>query len=177
MAWQLVAQNPEQGQVRRCGLGSAAAGAAGAIAAGARTGGTGVALPVGDAATGEVVGADLDQHLVARQKLDAKFGELSCGPAEALVSGRLLEGNQVEPVPLFLLNHTGRFDHALGRAGNGLLSLATTPYLAAAAGGGTVASALLDAFSAVILPPISMDVGLLLISIGVVNLWRAREQN
>jgi hypothetical protein len=29
----------------------------------------------------------------------------------------------------------------------------------------------------VILPPISMDVGLLLISIGVVNLWRAREQN
>jgi hypothetical protein len=26
-----------------------------------------------------------------------------------------------------------------------------------------------------ILPPISMDLGLLLISIGVVNLWRARE--
>jgi hypothetical protein len=28
---------------------------------------------------------------------------------------------------------------------------------------------------AVILPPISMDVGLLLIAIGVVNLWRARQ--
>ncbi|MEY3750968.1 MAG: hypothetical protein RLZZ186_1387 [Cyanobacteriota bacterium] len=26
-----------------------------------------------------------------------------------------------------------------------------------------------------ILPPVSMDVGLLLISIGVVNLWRARQ--
>jgi hypothetical protein len=26
-----------------------------------------------------------------------------------------------------------------------------------------------------ILPPFSMDLGLLLISIGVVNLWRARE--
>ena len=28
---------------------------------------------------------------------------------------------------------------------------------------------------AVLLPPITMDLGLLLISIGVVNLWRARE--
>ncbi|MFN9618289.1 MAG: hypothetical protein ACK55X_01080 [Synechococcaceae cyanobacterium] len=28
---------------------------------------------------------------------------------------------------------------------------------------------------AVILPPLSMDVGLLLIAIGVVNLWRARQ--
>jgi hypothetical protein len=28
-----------------------------------------------------------------------------------------------------------------------------------------------------ILPPISMDLGLLLISIGVVNLWRARESS
>jgi hypothetical protein len=27
----------------------------------------------------------------------------------------------------------------------------------------------------VILPPLSMDLGLLLISIGVVNLWRARQ--
>ena len=27
----------------------------------------------------------------------------------------------------------------------------------------------------VILPPLTMDIGLLLISIGVVNLWRARE--
>jgi hypothetical protein len=27
-----------------------------------------------------------------------------------------------------------------------------------------------------ILPPVSMDLGLLLISIGVVNLWRARAQ-
>ena len=27
----------------------------------------------------------------------------------------------------------------------------------------------------VILPPLTMDLGLLLISIGVVNLWRARE--
>ena len=27
----------------------------------------------------------------------------------------------------------------------------------------------------VILPPLNMDLGLLLISIGVVNLWRARE--
>jgi hypothetical protein len=26
-----------------------------------------------------------------------------------------------------------------------------------------------------VLPPVSMDVGLLLISIGVVNLWRARK--
>ena len=26
-----------------------------------------------------------------------------------------------------------------------------------------------------VLPPVSMDVGLLLISIGVVNLWRARQ--
>jgi hypothetical protein len=26
-----------------------------------------------------------------------------------------------------------------------------------------------------LLPPVSMDVGLLLISIGVVNLWRARQ--
>jgi hypothetical protein len=26
-----------------------------------------------------------------------------------------------------------------------------------------------------ILPPVSMDVGLLLISIGVVNLWRSRQ--
>jgi hypothetical protein len=26
-----------------------------------------------------------------------------------------------------------------------------------------------------ILPPVSMDLGLLLISIGVVNLWRARQ--
>ncbi|AFY28339.1 hypothetical protein L107_11175 [Cyanobium sp. Copco_Reservoir_LC18] len=28
-----------------------------------------------------------------------------------------------------------------------------------------------------ILPPIAMDLGLLLISIGVVNLWRARESS
>ena len=28
---------------------------------------------------------------------------------------------------------------------------------------------------AVILPPLSMDLGLLLISVGVVNLWRMRE--
>jgi len=29
--------------------------------------------------------------------------------------------------------------------------------------------------ASVILPPLSMDLGLLLISIGVVNLWRARQ--
>mgnify|MGYP004161049153 CR=1 FL=1 len=29
--------------------------------------------------------------------------------------------------------------------------------------------------SSVILPPLTLDLGLLLISIGVVNLWRARE--
>lgn len=28
-----------------------------------------------------------------------------------------------------------------------------------------------------ILPPFSMDLGLLLISIGIVNLWRARESS
>jgi hypothetical protein len=28
-----------------------------------------------------------------------------------------------------------------------------------------------------ILPPLSMDLGLLLISIGVVNLWRARQDD
>ena len=29
--------------------------------------------------------------------------------------------------------------------------------------------------AAMILPPLTMDLGLLLISVGVVNLWRARE--
>lgn len=42
---------------------------------------------------------------------------------------------------------------------------------------GTVVSARPNAFSSVILPPFSMDVGLLLISIGVVNLWRARSSD
>jgi len=32
-----------------------------------------------------------------------------------------------------------------------------------------------SACPAVLLPPVTMDLGLLLISIGVVNLWRARE--
>jgi hypothetical protein len=32
------------------------------------------------------------------------------------VSGRLLQGDQVEPVALFLFNHSGRFNHAAGGA-------------------------------------------------------------
>ena len=37
-----------------------------------------------------------------------------------------------------------------------------------------IGSALLTGL-AMVLPPLSMDLGLLLISIGVVNLWKARQ--
>ena len=73
---------------------------------------TGVAFAVGDAATAEVIGADFHQHLVASQQFDAELGELACGAAEALVTSRLLESDQVKAVPLFLLNDSGGFNHA-----------------------------------------------------------------
>jgi hypothetical protein len=41
--------------------------------------------------------------------------------------------------------------------------------------GKVVEFSLSNAGAAMILPPLSIDLGLLLISIGVVNLWRARR--
>lgn len=97
-------------------LGSAASGSAWTVAGRPGTSGaTGVALAVGDPAAGEVVGTDLHQHLIAGEKLDPEFGELASCTAEALVPSRLLKGHQVEAISLFLLNDSGRFDHAAGR--------------------------------------------------------------
>ena len=88
------------------------------------------------------------------------------------MTGRLLKGDQIEPISLFLLDHARGFDHApvaypkyrhFKRAPSG--SLGPLILLGSAA----------SARPAVLLPPITMDLGLLLISIGVVNLWRARE--
>ena len=86
-----------------------------AVAAWARTG-CGVAFPVGDATAGEVVGADLHKHLVAGQEFDSKLGELAGCAAQALVTGWLLQGDQVKPVPLLLFDHTGSLNHAAGRS-------------------------------------------------------------
>ena len=71
-----------------------------------------IALPVGDAAAGEVVWADFHQHLVASQELDAKLGQLPRCAAQTLMSGGLLEGDKVKTISLLFFNHTGRFDHA-----------------------------------------------------------------
>ena len=54
------------------------------------------------------------------QQFDPELGELASRAAEALVTGRLLQGYQIEPVPLLLLNHTGRFDHEGVGAGSEL---------------------------------------------------------
>ncbi len=78
---------------------SAATGAAGAVATGARPAGSGIALAVGDTAAAEVVGADLHQHLVTGEQLNAELGELSGSPAEALVACGLLEGDQASLRP------------------------------------------------------------------------------
>ncbi|MBM5807384.1 MAG: hypothetical protein FJ056_06790 [Cyanobacteria bacterium M_surface_10_m2_179] len=80
---------------------------------------------------------------------------------------RLLEGDQVKPVALLLLDHAGGLDHALlplkSRTAQHSLVRALKPLASA------------PSFTPLmLLPPVSMDVGLLLISIGVVNLWRAR---
>jgi hypothetical protein len=83
------------------------------MTAGTTAGGASVALAVGDSAAGEVVGADLHKNLVTSEQFDPELGELSSGSAETLVTSRLLEGDQIEPVSLFLLDHARGFDHAL----------------------------------------------------------------
>jgi hypothetical protein len=93
---------------------STAAGATRTVATGTGATRSGVALPVGDATAGEVVGADLHKHLVTSQQLDSELGELAGCTAEALVTGRLLQGYQVEPVALFLFDHTRGLNHAEG---------------------------------------------------------------
>jgi hypothetical protein len=74
--------------------------------------GTGIALSIGDSTTGEVIGTDFDEHLVASQKLDAKLGQFSSCSAQTLVTGWLLKGDKVKPISLLFLDHTRRFDHA-----------------------------------------------------------------
>jgi thiol-disulfide isomerase/thioredoxin len=106
---------------------SAAPGASRPVASGSGSCRTGVALPVGDAAAGEVVGADLHQHLVAGEQLDAELGELAGRTAEALVTGRLLQGHQVEPVALFLFDHTRGLNHAGGSTSSAVIHFKRRP--------------------------------------------------
>lgn len=74
--------------------------------------GTSIALPISDSTTGEVIGTDFDEHLVASQQLDAKLGQLSGCSAQTLVASRLLKGHKVKPISLLFLDHTRRLDHA-----------------------------------------------------------------
>jgi hypothetical protein len=89
-----------------------------------------------------------------------------------LVACGLLEGDQVEPVALLLLDHAGGLDHAWLplKSRTALISLvcALKPL-------GSALTKPNRAKVSMVLPPVSMDLGLLLISIGVVNLWRARQ--
>ena len=76
---------------------------------------TGSAVAVHDPTPGEVVRADFDQDLVTSEQLDPELGELPCSSAQALVTSRLLEGDQIEPVALFLFDHARGFDHGVWR--------------------------------------------------------------
>ena len=95
-----------------------------------------------------------------------------CIRDRALVTSRLLKGDQIEPISLFLLDHARGFDHApLAYLKYSHFKRAPSSPLLPLVLLGSAGSAC----PAVLLPPITMDLGLLLISIGVVNLWRARE--
>ena len=153
-------------------MGSASTRTTGAIAAGARPACCCIALAVSDATAAQVIGADLNQHLVASQKLDSELCELAGCPAEALVACRLLEGDQVKPVALLLLDHAGGLDHALLPSKSRTAPLTVVRALKQL---GSSLAQIKKAETPMSLPPLSMDLGLLLISIGVVNLWRARQ--
>ncbi|MEY3757378.1 MAG: hypothetical protein RLZZ263_532, partial [Cyanobacteriota bacterium] len=79
---------------------------------------------------------------------------------------------------LLFFNHTRGLDHAAGRSEE---SIADATLNAARQGIGSLRwfpdhhRHHHPAIAPMILPPFSMDLGLLLISIGVVNLWRARQ--
>ena len=90
------------------------------------------------------------------------------------MASRLLEGDQIEPVALFLLDHARGFDHALV-ASSVLLQPVSKATCTPAETPQPLGSNADTHPPAVILPPLSLDLGLLLISIGVVNLWRMRE--
>ena len=90
----------------------------------------------------------------------------------------LLEGHQVKPIALLFLNHTRGFNHAsdesctdsdpiLGGHRRAPQSQSRNP----------VPSVSDPDLGSMILPPLSMDLGLLMISIGAVNLWRARQKS
>ena len=85
--------------------------AAGPVATWSAPRGSGVALSIGNPSASQVIGADLNQHLVSSQQLDSKLGELACGSTQALMASGLLEGDQIEPIPLFLLDHSRSFNH------------------------------------------------------------------
>ena len=90
------------------------------------------------------------------------------------MTGRLLERDQIEPIALFLLDHTRGFDHALVRYSTCITSHFRRAHAEPNRKFFPLRSTTGETKS-MMLPPLTLDLGLLLICIGAVNLWRARQ--